>query len=104
VLVEVPGRGNPADDTLLEDAVAKAKAAGMQVRTVLADRGFATAAADEALARQRVRDSVIPRRQRAAPIARTAGFTLRTNAHDGRDTASVVEDVLGRAVGAGVGA
>jgi integrase len=32
-----------------------------------------------------------------------AGFTLRTYARDGRDTATLVEDVLGRAVGAGVG-
>ena len=32
-----------------------------------------------------------------------AGFTLRAYARDGRDTATVVEDVLGRAVGAGVG-
>jgi integrase len=33
-----------------------------------------------------------------------AGFTLRVYARDGRDTAAVVEDVLARASGAGVGA
>ena len=42
MIVDCPERGNPADDGLLEGAIAKAKAAGMQVRTVLADRGFAT--------------------------------------------------------------
>jgi transposase, IS5 family len=83
VIVEVPERGNPTDDTLLEEAVAKAKAAGMQVRTVLADRGFATAAADEALARQQVRDSVIPRRQRAAPIEQTRAWRRRYRYRNG---------------------
>jgi IS5 family transposase len=83
VLVELPERGNPADDTLLEDALAKAKAAGMQVRTVLADRGFATATADEALARQQVRDSVIPRRQRAAPIEHTRAWRRRYRYRNG---------------------
>ena len=33
-----------------------------------------------------------------------AGFTLKVYARDGRDTATVVEDVLARAAGAGVGA
>ena len=33
-----------------------------------------------------------------------AGFTLRVYARDGRDEAAVVEDVLARAAGAGVGA
>jgi IS5 family transposase len=83
VIVEVPERGNPADDSLLEGAVAKARAAGMQVRTVLADRGFATAAGDEALARQQVRDSVIPRRQRAAPIEQTRAWRRRYRYRNG---------------------
>ncbi len=74
MIIEVPERGNPADDTLLEGAVTKAKAAGMQVRTVLADRVFATAVAEGALARQQVRDGVIPRRQRAAPIEQTRAW------------------------------
>ena len=55
----------------------------MQVRTVLADRGFATAAADEALARQQVRDSVIPRRQRAAPIEQTRAWRRRYRYRNG---------------------
>jgi hypothetical protein len=50
VIAEVPQRGNPADDALLEGAIEKAKTAGMQVRTVLADRGFGTPAGDAALA------------------------------------------------------
>jgi hypothetical protein len=33
-----------------------------------------------------------------------AGFTLRVYARDGRDTAAVVDDVLGRAMKAHVGA
>ena len=33
-----------------------------------------------------------------------AGFTLRVYARDGRDEATVVEDVLARAAGAGIGA
>jgi hypothetical protein len=42
VIVDVAGRGNPPDDRLLERAVARAKQAGMQVRSVYADRGFGT--------------------------------------------------------------
>jgi hypothetical protein len=33
-----------------------------------------------------------------------AGFTLRVYARDARDEAAVVEDVLSRAAGAGIGA
>jgi hypothetical protein len=32
-----------------------------------------------------------------------AGFTLRVYARDGRDETTVVEDVLARAMGAGIG-
>src|SRR5439155_6476144 len=42
VIADVPQRGNPPDDVLLEGAIAKAKRSGMQLRTVLADRGFGT--------------------------------------------------------------
>jgi hypothetical protein len=48
VIAEVPGRGNPNDDTLLAGAIAKAKQAGMRVDTVLADRGFGTTVGDAA--------------------------------------------------------
>jgi hypothetical protein len=39
-------RANPPDDTLLDGAIAKAKASGMQVRSVYADRGFGTSSAE----------------------------------------------------------
>jgi IS5 family transposase len=48
VIVDIPERGNPADETLLEGAIVKAKQAGMQLRLVHADRGFGKGAADEA--------------------------------------------------------
>ena len=67
VLVDVPARGNPGDDGLLDGAITKARASGMQLRTVYADRGFGTRIGDAALARHRIRDPVIPRRGRASP-------------------------------------
>jgi hypothetical protein len=42
VIADVPDKGNPNDDALLGDAIAKAKQAGMRVDCVLADRGLAT--------------------------------------------------------------
>ena len=84
VIVDCPGRGNPGDDALLEGAPAKAKAAGMQVRTVLADRGFATTVAEEALARQHV-EAVIPRRVRAAPLEQTRGWKRRYRFRNGTE-------------------
>jgi IS5 family transposase len=83
VIVEIPERGNPADDTLLEGAIAKAKQAGMQVRTVLADRAFATALADQALSREGVPESIIPRRQHAAPAEHTRAWRRRYRYRNG---------------------
>jgi transposase, IS5 family len=83
VIVEVPERGNPADDTLLEGTVAKAKQAGMQVRTVLADRGFATATAQAALAGQHIPESIIPRRGRAGPLEQTRSWRRRYRYRNG---------------------
>src|SRR5215831_9057675 len=40
VLADVPDRGNRPDDAIVEAPIAKAKKAGMQVRSVYADRGF----------------------------------------------------------------
>jgi transposase, IS5 family len=68
VIADIPERGNPSDDAMLEGALAKAKAAGMQLRTALADRGFGTAVADAALERQGITDAVIPRQGEPAPI------------------------------------
>lgn len=83
VIVDVPERGNPQDDSLLEGAISKARKAGMQVRSVYADRGFGTEAADAALARQRVRDPVIPRRQRSAPVEQTRSWKRRYRFRNG---------------------
>ena len=64
VITDVPQRGGPVDGSLLDGAISKAKRAGMQVRSVYADRGFGTSTADAALAQHRIRDPVIPRQQR----------------------------------------
>jgi len=83
VIVDVPLRGSPIDGGLLEDAIVKAKDAGMQVRTVYADRGFGTRRADAALASHRIPDAVIPRQQRAAPIEHTRGWKRRYRFRNG---------------------
>jgi len=83
VIADVPARGNPVDDSLLEGAVAKARKAGMQVRSVYADRAFGTRVGDQALARQRVRDSVIPRQQRADPRQLTRAWRRRYRYRNG---------------------
>jgi transposase, IS5 family len=83
VIADVPERGNPSDDTLLEGAVAKARAAGMQVRTVLADRAFGTATGDAALARQRIGDAVIPRQGEQAPVEASRSWRRRYRFRNG---------------------
>jgi IS5 family transposase len=83
VIVDVPERGNPQDDSVLEGAISKARSAGMHVRSVYADRAFATARADAALERQRVRDPVIPRQQRPAPIEQTRSWKRRYRFRNG---------------------
>jgi transposase, IS5 family len=77
VIADVPERGAPTDGSLLEGAIGKAKRAGMQVRSVYADRGFGTSTGDAALAEHRIRDPVIPRQQRAAPIEQTRSWRRR---------------------------
>ena len=49
MIADVPDKGNPNDDALLGDAIAKAKQAGMRVDCVLADRGLGTVRGDAAL-------------------------------------------------------
>ena len=83
VIADVPERGNPGDDGLLEEPIAKAKKAGMQVRSVYADRGFGTKKGDAALARQRIRDPVIPRRGHAASREQTRGWKRRYRFRNG---------------------
>jgi IS5 family transposase len=83
VIADIPERGNPGDDGLLEQPIAKASKAGMQVRSVYADRGFGTSKGDAALARQRIRDPVIPRRGRAAPREQTRSWKRRYRFRNG---------------------
>ena len=83
VIADVPERGNPHDDAILEAPVAKARKAGMQVRSVYADRGFGTRIADAALERQRIRDPVIPRRGRASPREQTRSWKRRYRFRNG---------------------
>jgi IS5 family transposase len=83
VIVDVPERGNPADATLLEGAIVKAKRSGMQVRSLYADRGFGKGAADEALGRHRIRDPVIPRQHQPAPIEHTRAWKRRYRYRNG---------------------
>ena len=83
VIADVPERGNPNDDAILEEPIAKAKRAGMQVRSVYADRGFGTTKGDAALTRQRIRDPVIPRRGRASPREQTRTWKRRYRFRNG---------------------
>lgn len=83
VIADVPSRGCPTDGSLLEGAIAKASQAGMHVRSVYADRGFGTSTGDAALSQHRIRDPVIPRQQRAAPIERTRGWKRRYRFRNG---------------------
>jgi transposase, IS5 family len=83
VLADVPDRGNPNDDTLLDAAIAKAKHAGMRVGCVLADRGFGTARGDAALSEHNVGDAVIPRRGRASPVEATRTWRRRYRFRNG---------------------
>jgi transposase, IS5 family len=83
VLADVPARGNPGDDGLLDGAIAKARASGMHVRTVYADRGFGTRIGDAALARHRIRDPVIPRRGRASASEHTRSWRRRYRFRNG---------------------
>jgi IS5 family transposase len=83
VIADVPDRGNPSDDAILEEPIAKAKQAAMRVRSVYADRGFGTTKGDDALTRQRIRDPVIPRRGRASPREQTRTWKRRYRFRNG---------------------
>ena len=83
VIADVPERGGPVDASLLDGAITKAKKAGMQVRSVYADRGFGTSTGDAALNRHRIRDPVIPRQQRAAPIEHSRTWKRRYRYRNG---------------------
>jgi len=83
VIADVPEHGGPVDASLLDGAITQAKDAGMQVRSVYADRGFGTSRADAALARHRIRDPVIPRQQRTAPIEHRRNWKRRYRYRNG---------------------
>jgi IS5 family transposase len=83
VIADIPERGGPVDGSLLDGAISKAKQAGMQVRSVYADRGFGTSTANAALAHHQIRDPVIPRQQRAAPIEKTRTWRRRYRFRNG---------------------
>ena len=83
VIADVPEPGAPTDGSLLDGAIAKAKRTGMQVRSVYADRGFGTSTGNAALAEHRIRDPVIPRQQRAAPIEQTRSWRRRYRFRNG---------------------
>jgi IS5 family transposase len=83
VIADIPERGAPIDGSLLDGAIAKAKQSGMNVRSVYADRGFGTPRADDALSDHGIRDVVIPRQQRAAPIERTRAWRRRYRYRNG---------------------
>ena len=83
VIADVPERGGPVDASLLDGAITKATKAGMQVRSVYADRGFGTSTGDAALARHRIGDPVIPRQQRAAPIEHSRTWKRRYRFRNG---------------------
>jgi IS5 family transposase len=83
VIADVPERGGPTDGSLLDGAIDKAKRAGMQLRSVYGDRGFGTSTADAALARQGIRDAVIPRQQRAGPREHSRSWRRRYRFRNG---------------------
>jgi IS5 family transposase len=83
VIADIPERSGPVDAGLLDGAITKARTAGMQVRSVYADRGFGTSTGDAALARHRIRDPVIPRQQRAAPIEHSRNWKRRYRYRNG---------------------
>jgi IS5 family transposase len=83
VIADIPERGGPTDGSLLDGAIAKAKRSGMQLRSVYGDRGFGTSTGDAALSKHRIRDPVIPRQQRAAPIEHTRSWRRRYRFRNG---------------------
>lgn len=69
--------GNPFDTDTLRPLLQQAKAVGMRVRTVFADRGFGNEAADAAIQAEAIPDKVIPRVGKAAPVEATRSWRRR---------------------------
>jgi IS5 family transposase len=70
-------QGNPADAQTLETAIRDAKATGMKVGSVLADRAYGDVVGDQALIACGITDSVIPRRGKAHPREYTRSWRRR---------------------------
>ncbi len=69
--------GAVLDTDTLEPVLRQAKAMGMHIRTVLADRGFGNEIADQVLAAANLLDNVIPRVGRADPRESTRRWRRR---------------------------
>ena len=69
--------GAPPDTDTPEPVLRKAKAMGMHIRTVIADRGFGNEMADQVLAAANILDNVIPRVGRADPRESTRRWRRR---------------------------
>lgn len=69
--------GAPIDTETLEPVICQAKAIGMPIRTVLADRGFGNEVADRVLTAAGIVDKVIPRVGHADPVEATRGWRKR---------------------------
>ena len=83
VIADIPERGGPNDGALLDGAIEKASRAGMRVKTVYADRGFATNAGDAALRKHGVEDAVIPRQGKAPPRQQSRSWRRRYRFRNG---------------------
>ncbi len=77
--------GNPHDAHTLEAAIRGAQEAGLRVGTALADRGDGTEAGDQALRARGVRDAVIPRVGRPAPVEATRSWRRRSRFRTGAE-------------------
>ena len=77
MVADIPDRGAVIDGSVLDGANKKASEAGMHGRSVYADRGFGTSRGDAALAHHQIRDPIIPREGRPAPIEQTRSWRRR---------------------------
>jgi transposase, IS5 family len=69
--------GNPSDTDTLRPLLQQAKAIGMRLRTVFADRGYGNEVADAAIQAEAIPDKVIPRVGKAAPVEATRSWRRR---------------------------
>jgi transposase, IS5 family len=77
--------GNPFDAETLQPMLQQAKAIGMKIATVYADRGFGNEIADQALVAEAIRDSVIPRVGHGAPVEANRNWRRRYRWRNGSE-------------------